>query len=355
MQNIMVTIILSLWIFLCSSVYFSMPKVIGEKIFYKNIPFLKDSLPVEIINLDLSPKERWIIVSLKYKEHVVKIKNWLKDTLGVFIYETLAVSTSLLTWRLPIEYVREIKGIAKALDLSTNEVILLNIFYEYFTTGSSIIASNRMGDMLHAGNINIMLFLGKDKNSSNLILTQLLRNITTEVHFFQNGKLIVQSFVFVGQIGIFTGISSNNFSIIANKRFITGGGYIGFIKYILNMGNPKFISFITREILTTAKNYDVAKAILQTQELIAPAYFTLASNEGNGCVITRDRTKTEFVSDINPSHNMWYLLQTNSDINSTFLYQNKRRSVGNLHMKKLVRTVYILSMINSEDFGPIFV
>lgn len=61
---------------------------------------------------------------------------------------------------LPAPFFEEMEGMAKAINVTLGEVTLFNVFYEFFSVCTSIIAQNQEGKIFHARNLDFGLFLG---------------------------------------------------------------------------------------------------------------------------------------------------------------------------------------------------
>ncbi|MRB67604.1 linear amide C-N hydrolase, partial [Bacillus thuringiensis] len=77
-------------------------------------------------------------------------------------------------------------------------------------------------------------------------------------------------------------------------------------------------------------------ALLRDTKLLAPAYFIVGGNKtGQGCIITRSRTKSLDVWDLGTRNSSWFLLETNYDHWKAPLFLDDRRTPGNRCMRKL--------------------
>lgn len=89
---------------------------------------------------------------------------------------------------------------------------------------------------------------------------------------------------------------------------------MGVIEWILGKKDAQWIGFIIRSVLENSTSYEETKNILTKTKILAPAYFILGGNQsGEGCVITRDRTQSLDVYELDPKQGRWYVVQTNYD------------------------------------------
>lgn len=66
----------------------------------------------------------------------------------------------LLTKTLPSEYREELIGISEDTGVGLGEITLFNVFYEFFSACTSIVAQSQNGVLYHGRNLDFGLFLG---------------------------------------------------------------------------------------------------------------------------------------------------------------------------------------------------
>ncbi|KAM4048913.1 N-acylethanolamine-hydrolyzing acid amidase-like [Anomaloglossus baeobatrachus] len=252
------------------------------------------------ISLDLKPEQRWHHIMQNY--NVTQLKryidiffrmiepNWSKQVL-------LSLADVYLHFFVEEPYAGEIRGIAKAAKLPTNEAVLLNLFYESMGC-TSIIAEDPKGNIYHMRNMD-------------LFYSDLFKEITIDVDFIRNGKVAYTGTTFLGFVGLWTGQRPYQFSISANAREDNNLLLKNIISLIFS-GSP--VSWLIRNTLNEAPDYESAVLQLSDTPIIAEIYLTVSGvNSGEGASITRDRRRVAHVEHLNASYGAWFLLRNNHD------------------------------------------
>lgn len=253
------------------------------------------------ISLDLKAEERWNHILENY--NITKLKRytdvlfrlldplWSKPLL-------LALADGYLDFIAPEPYAGEIRGIAKATDIPTSEVVVLNVFYEAMGC-TSIIVEDERGNIYHGRNMD-------------LFYSDLFKEITIDVDFIKNGQVVYSGTTFVGFVGLWTGQRPYKFTVSANAR----ENNISLRKNILSMlFNGRPVSWLIRNTLNEAPDYQSAVLQLSNTPIISEIYLTVAgANSGEGAAITRDRHGLAYILHLNASYGTWFLLQNNHDV-----------------------------------------
>lgn len=284
-------------------------------------PDNKDLIPLYVVNLDLSPLQRWapLIIDKRHMLHklVDDVKELLESLAGEKIFTTLMKNLDSLAATLPYPYYEEIVGIAGYSNLPPSVITLYNVFYEVFTLCTSILAQDPDGNIVHGRNLDTGVFLGWDKKNKTWKVAELLHPLTVHLQFKKEGKVIFESTSFAGYVGILTAVRKDSFSLSLNKRFSWNGGFMGLLEWILFKDHSQsWVSFLTREVMQEGKDYEDAKQILSKSRLLAPVYFILGGTKpGEGCIITRDRDHSDLLNLWTTANGSgsWYLVQTNYD------------------------------------------
>ncbi|KAK7481951.1 hypothetical protein BaRGS_00026754 [Batillaria attramentaria] len=308
-------------------------------------PPSKDKVPWFTINLDLPPEERWKEVATNRKDQIRnlldKFKEFVRDW-GEFAGKVIDfVDSDLgnLDKTLPYPFAGEIRGMSKYSGLNLGEVVLFNIFYEFFTVCTSIVAEDPNGNFVHARNLDFGLFIGWDVKNKTWEVTEALRPLVVNLDFQRGGKTVFKSVNFAGYIGILTALKPGLFSLTMNERFNADGGFIGIIKWLEGDRSEQWMGFLTRAVMENATSYAEAQFQLANTTMLAPAYFILGGNtSGQGSVITRAREKALDVWEMSSiQEHPWYILETNYDHWAKPLFLDDRRTPGNQCMEKLTR------------------
>jgi acid ceramidase len=282
-------------------------------------PDPKTKVETFVINLDLPAEKRWTEIAKAKGPEIVYLIAGLKE----FVLDWSKAAEAIIHFvdtkggsldnTLPYPFNAELKGFANDSGINLGELILYNLFYEFFTVCTSIVAEDQNGVLYHARNLDFGLFLGWDIANTTWAITERLRPLILNLDWQRGGKTVFKSVNFAGYIGILTAVKPNLFSMTMNERFNIDGGYIGIIKWLLGDHNETWMSFLTRSVMENSTSYLEAKGQLEKTVMLAPAYFILGGNSsGQGSVITRARNAAVDVWEM-PKAYGWYILETNYD------------------------------------------
>jgi len=112
--------------------------------------------------------------------------------------------------------------------------------------------------------------------------------------------------MFAGDIGVFTGMKPNAFSVSENDRqqSVTMEKVLENLEYIFKGYNE--ISWITRDALINCGDFECALSYFMSKPIIAPGYLTMAGvNKYEGAVISRDKLGTAHVEMLSATN--WYV------------------------------------------------
>uniref|UniRef100_A0A8C7YYK3 Acid ceramidase n=1 Tax=Oryzias sinensis TaxID=183150 RepID=A0A8C7YYK3_9TELE len=297
------------------------------------------------VDLDLPPSKRWAPLIAERKNDLVSMIQAIKDMANAFVpsgrlIELVDIALPLMADTLPSPFSEEIKGIADASGVPLGEVVLFNIFYEVFTVCTSVVAEDSKGNLLHGRNLDFGLFLGWDVKNKSWTISEKLKPLVVNLDFKKNNQTVFKSTNFAGYVGMLTGIKPHMFTLTMNERFSLDGGYIGILEWILGQRDGMWMSFLTRTVLEKANSYEEAKKLLAETKLLAPAYFILGGNQtGQGCIITRSRTLSIDVLEIDPKLDRWYVLETNYDHWKEPFFLDDRRTPAMRCMNQTTQTV----------------
>uniref|UniRef100_A0A3P9KY76 Acid ceramidase n=2 Tax=Oryzias latipes TaxID=8090 RepID=A0A3P9KY76_ORYLA len=296
------------------------------------------------VDLDLPPSKRWAPLIAERKNDLVSMIQAIKDMANAFVpsgrlIELVDIALPLMADTLPSPFGEEIKGIADASGVPLGEVVLFNIFYEVFTVCTSVVAEDSKGNLLHGRNLDFGLFLGWDVKNKSWTISEKLKPLVVNLDFKKNNQTVFKSTNFAGYVGMLTGIKPHMFTLTMNERFSLDGGYIGILEWILGQRDGMWMSFLTRTVLEKANSYEEAKKLLAETKLLAPAYFILGGNQtGQGCIITRSRTLSIDVLEIDPKLDRWYVLETNYDHWKEPFFLDDRRTPAMRCMNQTTQT-----------------
>ena len=149
-------------------------------LFCSNGVVLPDPIPADryTVDLDLPPEERWTNITKKYAQYMPEMLAALGEEIPKDIRPFAEEFALFLDKHYPEPYPGEMRSIAKGMNITLADVVLLNIFYDLsaFCTG---IVVQREGDggIIHGRNFDYAH-------------TDLLRNLTFIADFKSKGTTL---------------------------------------------------------------------------------------------------------------------------------------------------------------------
>ncbi|XP_034250617.1 acid ceramidase-like [Thrips palmi] len=278
-------------------------------------------IPEYIINLDLPPRERWRKLVQDKKEGIITLIENMKNNsdllFGKSVFWMVDHVLPLLTKTLPKEYREELIGISEATGVGIGEITLFNVFYEFFSACTSIVAQSDSGVMFHGRNLDFGLFLGWDPLNHTWQTTSLLKPLVVQLRFVRGNNTVYRAVNYAGYTGVLTALKPKKFTLTIDERFRINGGYVGIIEWISGMRNQQWIGFLTRQVMEKCNSFTCAQKMLAKPSLVAPVYFILSGiSSKEGCIITRGRNSFNIWplgQKQKKQMGNWFLVQTNFD------------------------------------------
>ena len=271
----------------------------------------EDGVPTYTINLDLDPSLRWKEVISDYKWEIPELYKILKSFVPAEFLPIVDILGNSLETYIPKPYSDELRGIALGAGMPLGDVALLNILYDVTAFCTSIVVEDEKGVIYHGRNLDYHF-------------TDILRNITLIAHFQKGGKTVYTSTTYAGYVGVLTGQKPYGFSVSVDERD-QGAWWENLLEAILDH-NASFISFLVRDTLEEAGDFESAVKTLAYTPLIAPVYFIIGGvGPREGAVITRDRVAALNVWHLDAENGRWFLVETNYDHWTTPPTQDDRR------------------------------
>jgi len=106
------------------------------------------------LNLDLPPQQRWQEIAKDYKSFGASLMNDVKDFFPPHLLPFLERIALYADEHFPAPYPDEMRGYAEGLNVSFNDVVLYNLFYELTAYCTSIVAQDKTGNIYHARNLD---------------------------------------------------------------------------------------------------------------------------------------------------------------------------------------------------------
>ena len=261
----------------------------------------KNAYGVDIftVDLDLPEQQRFVEVSTYYKTFVLEVLDQYLALIPapvLFIVDQVGAG---LYWLHP-EYYMEVEGMAQAIGVSTNSLLLAQYINEFSAFCTSVVAYNADNTVFHGRNMDFLF-------------ETTMRNITYQGEFYRNGSYLFTAVMYSGLNGVHTGWR-NGWSVSINNRrpsFRTNPIYLLENIGMILLGYTQNMKLI-RDTLQTCDDYSCALDKLSTTPQIAPSYYAVAGNETyQGAIITRDRFGPAHIDLLSKEN--WYIVQTNDD------------------------------------------
>ena len=126
------------------------------------------------INLDLPAEERWVEALKPYAKYAPIAIKALKTKIPPTVFPLAEKLATIIDKHFPEPYPDEMRGVAKAWNVSFADVILLNIAYDLTAYCTSIVAQDTKGNIVHGRNLDYQF-------------SEMFRNLTFMVDFQRKG------------------------------------------------------------------------------------------------------------------------------------------------------------------------
>ncbi|XP_047203846.1 N-acylethanolamine-hydrolyzing acid amidase-like isoform X2 [Girardinichthys multiradiatus] len=258
--------------------------------------------PTVVINLDLDPELRWLPLKKVFDvDYLSKAAaEIIESTVPKWVHHAAILLVESLEKYIPQPYAGEIRGLAAVLGGNLSDAIILNFAYEFTAFCTSILAQDKNGNVYHGRNLDYP--------------RAILRNLTLNLVFQKNGKAAYFGTSFAGYVGLWTGMSPNKFTVSGDKRGTDQwwNWWKNAVSAFLFHRSP--VSWLVRETLEEAENFQEAVMRLSKTPLITGVYYIVGGvRAGEGVVITRDRKGPADIWPLDPLNGGWYRVETNYD------------------------------------------
>jgi len=192
------------------------------------------------------------------------------------------------------EYHRELDGMAGALGVSFNSLLVAQYINELSAFCTSVVAYQADGTIFHGRNMDFLF-------------EATMRNITYEGEFYKNGTKIFTAVMYAGLNGVPTGWRDEWSVSINNRRPSNRTDPKELLENIslIFMGYKQNMKLI-RDTLQECSTYDCAFQKLAYTPQIAASYYAIAgSSDIKGAVITKDRLGPAHIEQL--SEDNWYV------------------------------------------------
>jgi len=286
-------------------------------LFFFSLCLSQSYVPYEV-DLDSNPLHRYDHIIREYDDPLQEFLTSLRSIFSPWekfaIYYILGPIYHVLELFINQEFVKELRGIAKALDAPVIELLALNIGYEMMELCTTIVARDLQGNILLARNLDIYY-------------PQHVRRLTVTIKYTKGGREVLTCSGLAGLVGFLTCVRPGVYGVALNARELLSwkDTLISALK-----GWPT-VSWMIRTTLLKAETYDEALKIFLEKPSISGSYIIMAGTKPNeGAVITRGRKNAEDVITLNET--AWFLAQANND---RWLPPDERTVKANLWMQEL--------------------
>lgn len=273
------------------------------------------SVDVYTIDLDQPPSERWVALARQFQAQLSEVVKWVKTKIPRLALPVFELIGDYLEKHLPASYAAEIKSIAAATGHTPAELFILNTYYDVMTSCTSIVAAHSNGTVFHGRNLDYGI--------------PGLQNITADILFTKGGKLLYRGTTYVGYVGLLTGLRPGAFSVSIDARHTKNGTvWDNAAEAFLKGGHS--IGLFLRDLLETQASFQDALPIVQSVHLDAPSYIIMGGTNGQGAIVTRERSSAVDTWKLDSGLGRWFLVETNDD--HWEVPDDIRRDAANGHM-----------------------
>ncbi len=251
------------------------------------------------IDLETPPEERWLPIIRIYK---YKIKSAHDSLFLAFAnFKSIQLFSKIISLSSYFGFVlhkKELESISQICGISFGDLVIAQIIYELSASCTSLIYKDPVSnEIIHFRTMDWPLHK--------------LADLTTNVDFYKNNKLIYSCVTWAGFVGIMTSVKPNVGSVALNFRNSPDQKQQDIWQNISNIAKGKWpASYLIRFAMENANNNYELIGILKHNSLVAPCYFIIGhpSNIQQSITIIRDRDAF-YIHKYNNNR----LIQTNHD------------------------------------------
>lgn len=282
-----------------------------------NLKRTKVPLPKYVINLDLAPEERFAAIAHRHKTYyralVVILKKMFKGDKYTQFLKSIVM---------PDEQRRELQGIADAVGMPLETVLLGEFYYELSQIAlrdekSKMPKEWRGIGMAACSGIVAQSSDGTVYHGRNQDYPPPFTPLQYDALFQKGGKTVFEATNFAGLVGIGgTCMVPGSFSVELNAR--EHAAQLDVYMADAAAGKPTVANLLRQSCMRGGDFESAVKFLAETPTLGTKNYYVVAgAKPGEGAVITRNATGIDTdiqrLSQGYPADAPWYLLQTNYD------------------------------------------
>eukprot|EP00443_Scrippsiella_acuminata_P023271 CAMPEP_0115187528 /NCGR_PEP_ID=MMETSP0270-20121206/10540_1 /TAXON_ID=71861 /ORGANISM="Scrippsiella trochoidea, Strain CCMP3099" /LENGTH=409 /DNA_ID=CAMNT_0002600679 /DNA_START=37 /DNA_END=1266 /DNA_ORIENTATION=+ len=309
------------------------------------------------VDLDLPPSQRWAFLKTDpdfahYKEDVI---SYISPYLSPKILPLVSKIALSMEHTFYADYAEEMRAIARDLNMTDGELVLLNLLYQIEGAFSKCELQNTTGPCAPKGPGLCSGLIANGQGRDDVVwqgrnmdwnFPPKLLAYVMQVDYKRGGSTLFSAVQLAGMVGTLHGIRKGGFSVQLNARYEGGKLLPNFFEDVLRGG--KTPTHVMRRVFEDSVTFDEAEGVLSTERLVNPGYLIMAGSEhGVGAIVTRGREKADDVwhlyedsakdtkgINVQPE---WFRLQTNYDHWKAAPSYDDRRTPGVAHAKQFLK------------------
>lgn len=273
----------------------------------------------DFVNLDDPPKERWVRVIEKYRSEIIPYFVHWQKVLDKHSHIDQPMWAQLIMNSLNDDHKDEVDGIVGSMNhsaVSWQNLLLFQAMYEMGSpmACSEILVASQNGVVLHGRNLDYMPI-----------------SVLIEITFLRDGKPLFIAPMFLGKIGIHTGVKPGHWGYGMNTRFVSNDTAASALSH-LAAGSELGQTF-ARTLMERDLPYRDVVRELQDVPLLKDVYMVVSgAGPYDGAVLARAADPAyrhiDTLSEGTPGG--WYLVQTNDDLGAAPLDERRDAGIGSL-------------------------
>lgn len=310
------------------------------------------ALPVEEIDLDLPPSERWVAFAQKHRSGIIAHGMHFCKMFEVALGKDIAarwVKAAPLDADLRAEY-ESIVRVVNHSDVTLARLVLGDMWQAVNSPifgCSGVLMAMPNGTVLHGRNIDydgIEVIRQATATGAGMGGTSMYDGV-----FKKGGKAVAEFLASVGSLGIHTGMRVGAYTVNSNARLFNNSMLDNLRAH--EAGGRNF-PWEIRKLLETVPDFHSAVSYIENVKLNAPNYFIFAgTGPYEGAVVTKDRLgnrepSTPPTQRLDQAKGVWHLVQTNDDLLSP--PADARRGAALLRLSKSRQSQVSMDFVQHE-------
>jgi len=316
----------------------------------------RTSPPIEEIDLDQPPAERWLGVARRYRHSIIARGKGMGKMFQVALGEDVAkrwVKGAQLDADLRAEYESIVRAVNHS-EVTLDRLVISDMWQAvnspvFGCTG--LLAAMPNGTVIHGRNIDYDTM----QVAKEALITGagLAGNEMIDCIFKKGGKPVGEFLALAGSLGTHTGMRFGAYSVNSNARLKNNAVADNLRAHEAGARN---FPWELRRMLETVGDFDSAVAFIEDTKLNAPNYFIFAgSGPYQGAIVTKDRLGTHEPSTpptqrLDAAKGVWHIVQTNDDLESP--PEDARRGAALVRLSNSVQSEVDMDFVQREMEAP---